>query len=98
MPIPVDHDQRRRDIADATWLVIEEAGVQGVTMRRVAEKMNGSTTLVTHYFKDRDSLISFANERTFDRWRAELDEVAIGVVEGHPRRRHRRFSSPARDQ
>jgi AcrR family transcriptional regulator len=47
-------------------------------MRRVAEQMNGSTTLVTHYFKDRDSLISFANERTFNRWRTELEELATG--------------------
>jgi len=57
MPKIVDHDARRRELVEASWAVIAEEGLEGVTMRKVAEAANCTTGRITHYFADREALI-----------------------------------------
>lgn len=57
MPRHVDHDQRRREILEATWRVLGERGVKGLSFRAIANELGGSTTLVTHYFDSQADLI-----------------------------------------
>lgn len=56
MPKIVDHDARRRAIAEALWRVVERDGVEAVTMRAVAREAGWSTGVVVHYFADMDAL------------------------------------------
>jgi AcrR family transcriptional regulator len=57
MPKIVDHNARRRELVEASWAVIATEGLEGVTMRKVAEAAGCTTGRITHYFADREALI-----------------------------------------
>lgn len=57
MPKFVDHDQRRRELLEATAAVIAAEGIQAATVRRIAQQAGCTTGLVTHYFAEKDDLI-----------------------------------------
>ena len=78
MPRQVDHDERRREVVRATFEVLAENGTRGLTFRAVADRMGGSSTLVTHYFPTRQALIDAAIEG-FQDWSAQLDELEQGL-------------------
>lgn len=50
MPKIVDHDQRRRELAEAAWKVITEVGIDGATTREIARASGYSTGVLAHYF------------------------------------------------
>jgi AcrR family transcriptional regulator len=57
MPRLVDHEQRRRDIVDATWTVIADEGYEAASMRRIAEEAGCTTGQITHYFEAKDDIL-----------------------------------------
>jgi AcrR family transcriptional regulator len=57
MPKVVDHDQRRRELLEATAAVIAAEGIQAATVRRIAAECGCTTGLVTHYFAEKDELV-----------------------------------------
>jgi AcrR family transcriptional regulator len=73
VPIQVDVDARRRDIADATFRVAAREGIGGVTIRSVAVELGASTTVITNYLPTRAHLLINAMESMTDEWLAELD-------------------------
>lgn len=44
-------------VQEATLKVIADEGVNAVTIRRVAKELNRSTTVITHYYANRDQLL-----------------------------------------
>lgn len=88
MPKYVDHDDRRRDILEATQQVLADLGPRGLTVRAVAQRMGGSSTIVTHYFGTREALIDGV-VATFADWPDQLRELEAGVTD--PRARLRLF-------
>lgn len=56
MPIVVDHEQRRREVAEIAADLIAKLGVERVTVREVAAAAGYSTTIVSHYFRDKREL------------------------------------------
>lgn len=58
-PVPklVDHDVRRREIAQAVWAVIAERGIEGVTLRCVAAEAGVSVGRIQHYYASREELV-----------------------------------------
>jgi TetR/AcrR family transcriptional repressor of bet genes len=60
MPKVVDHAERRRELISASWDVIAERGIQGVTLRNVALAAGCTTGRISHYFSGRDELLSSA--------------------------------------
>lgn len=57
MPKVVDHDARRVTIVEAALTVIATAGLEGATVRRIAEAAGSTTGLVTHYFASKDDIL-----------------------------------------
>ncbi len=57
MPKRVDHDQRRRHIAEALLRIAEERGLQHASMREVAAAAEVSVRLVQYYFHTKDELL-----------------------------------------
>jgi len=57
MPKVVDHDQRRRELVEATAAVVAAEGIQAATVRRIAAEVGCTTGLVTHYFAEKDELV-----------------------------------------
>jgi AcrR family transcriptional regulator len=76
MPMPrvVDHERRKRDIADAVWRVIAEEGLAAVTFRRIAKDLGGSTTLVTEAFSNRVDMLTFAVSSRLELWQQTFRE------------------------
>jgi AcrR family transcriptional regulator len=57
MPRQADHDQRRRQIAEAVWRLAAGTGLEGVTLRQVATEAGVSARLLQYYFGTRDELL-----------------------------------------
>jgi AcrR family transcriptional regulator len=66
MPKLVDHEERRRLIAQATWRVISRDGVRAASVRTVAAEADLSTGALRHYFDDHASLLLFAARHSLE--------------------------------
>ena len=60
MPKIVDHSERRQELIAASWDVIAQDGIDGLTMRRVAKAAGCTTGRISHYFSGREELLSSA--------------------------------------
>lgn len=60
VPKKVDHDARRRDIADALLQLAATAGLEAVSLRHVAAEAGVSMGAVQHYFRTKDDMLEFA--------------------------------------
>ncbi|MER7580333.1 TetR/AcrR family transcriptional regulator [Kitasatospora sp. NPDC097691] len=76
MPKQVDHDGRRRQIADAVCLLVDEHGLEGVTLRDVATRAEVSMGAVQRCFRTKEEMLRFAlahiGERVAQRVRRRL--------------------------
>jgi AcrR family transcriptional regulator len=78
----VDHDVRRREVAEAVWRVLASTGFAGLSLRAVAREMGATTGLLTHYFGSKRELVQHAlevvHERTGPRMaEAETDDRGV---------------------
>jgi AcrR family transcriptional regulator len=62
MPRRVDHEQRRRQIAEAVWRLAAQGGLEDVTLRQVAAEAQVSPRLLQYYFGTRNQLLLGALE------------------------------------
>lgn len=76
VPKLVDHDARRRAVADALLRVVRRDGIHAVSVRTVAAEAGTSPSALRHYFATQDELLAFAMlallARTGDRVRSLL--------------------------
>ncbi|MWA08414.1 TetR/AcrR family transcriptional regulator [Streptomyces sp. BA2] len=79
MPIEVDAAHRLDEIAAATIEVARERGVRAVTIRAVAERLGGSTAVVTNYVPSRADLMVNALRHAEREWAREADGLLSGV-------------------
>ncbi|MBI1261781.1 MAG: TetR family transcriptional regulator [Rhizobiales bacterium] len=70
MPKKIDHDIRRKEIAQAAISVIGSHGIENVRLIDVARQANATTGSITHYFEDKDAVLL-----------AALDQVSQGILE-----------------
>ena len=88
MPKIVDHELRRRELAQAALRVIGRAGLEATTTRAVADESGWSTGVLKHYFDDKDHLLHEAlrelermNLERFERARrASSGRAAVGAA------------------
>ena len=57
--LPVDHQERKRIIAQKAIEIIARDGMHAATIRRIAGELNTSTRAVTHYFDEKEELLHF---------------------------------------
>lgn len=79
MPAPVDHDVRRREVAEAVWRVLAHTGFAGLSLRAVAREMGATTGLLTHYFPDKRELVRHALEVVHERTAPRMAAAGDGV-------------------
>lgn len=84
MPAGIDHDQRLKEIAEATLQVAREEGANAVTIRAVAARMGGSTTLVTKFIPSRAALLANAFQHMKAYW-ADDQAAALDGMAGAER-------------
>jgi AcrR family transcriptional regulator len=90
MPVTVDHDVRRREVAEAVWRVLADTGFAGLSLRAVARELGATTGLVTHYFASKRALVGHALEVVHDRTaqrmaEAETSDRGVGGLRGRLR-------------
>jgi AcrR family transcriptional regulator len=80
MPKEVDHDERREELLEAVWRVIARDGMEGTTIRGIAKETGWSTGVLSHYFADKDEIVTsalrLAYERIATRWDQKLEGLA----------------------
>jgi AcrR family transcriptional regulator len=89
MPRVVDHDERRRDIADVAIRLLARDGAAGLSLRSIAAELGGSLTMVTHYYANRQELMTDLAHQICDTWRGAL--VELDETHREPRDRLRAF-------
>ncbi|WP_224282383.1 TetR/AcrR family transcriptional regulator [Streptomyces sp. LS1784] len=76
MPKQVDHEGRRRRIAEAVCLLVDEHGLEGVTLRDVATRAEVSMGAVQRCFRTKEEMLLSAlthiGERVAERVRSRL--------------------------
>ena len=76
MPKLVDHEERRRELGGAVWQVIRARGVDGASIRTVAQEAGWSPGALRHYFSTQSELLTFAMRMVVERV-----EARVGAVE-----------------
>ena len=79
MPRHVDPVARRRDILLATTSVLAQGGMRGLSVRTVAERLGGSTTLVTHYYPTMKDLLDELSTSMVESWDEEFAGLERGI-------------------
>lgn len=86
MPKIVDPERRRADVVDALFRVVRRAGLEGASLRNVADEAGLAIGSVRHYFDSHDALLAFALdamvERVSDRLLARVAVVLPEIEEG----------------
>lgn len=77
MPRVVDHEERRRHIAEAVFRLVGQRGLDGVGLREVAAEAGVSMGAVQHYFATKQEMLLFALGHMTDRVLARL-ALALG--------------------
>lgn len=57
MPAPVDHEARRLEVIKIATSILAEHGLEALSFREIAERAGYSTTIVTHYFRNKHDLL-----------------------------------------
>lgn len=78
MPRYVDHAARRDHVAQSAAELVAVHGLEGLTVRRVADAAGFSTTVVSHYFTDRRDLVLTTYRAAAARSSARLDAAIAG--------------------
>lgn len=79
MPKIVDHEERRAEIVAATMRVIERLGLDGATVREIAQEAGLSRSVLAHYFANKAQILVTAHQTAFaavrDRIAAQRAEI-----------------------
>ncbi|TWP45771.1 TetR family transcriptional regulator [Lentzea tibetensis] len=75
MPKVVDHEARRRELAEAVWRIVQRDGIDHASVRAVAAESGWSSGSLRHYFPTQDALLGFAMEMAFMRFLGRLEQV-----------------------
>lgn len=74
MPKIVDHEERRKEFADAAMRVAINHGVDALTVRSVAKEAGASTGALAHYFDTKDALLVAVQRSAGDSSLARIEE------------------------
>ncbi|CAM3686138.1 TetR/AcrR family transcriptional regulator [Marinicrinis lubricantis] len=80
MPKIVDHEERRKHIAEATWRIILNQGMKGASVRNIAKEAGLSLGALRHYFSTQDELLTFAMNLVKERATERIKLIAARDV------------------
>lgn len=71
----VAQPDRRLEVSAAAWRVIVREGLDRTSMRAIAQEMNCTTGVVTHYFRNKQELILFALHQVTERLQGLMEQA-----------------------
>jgi AcrR family transcriptional regulator len=77
MPKIVDHEIRKKQIAEASWRVILEMGMEGATVRNIAKEAGLSLGALRHYFSTQEELLDYAMNLVIERATERINKIVI---------------------
>ncbi|RKN74900.1 TetR/AcrR family transcriptional regulator [Paenibacillus ginsengarvi] len=80
MPKIVDHEQKRKLIAESAWHIIEEKGVEHASIRAVAAAAGLSPGALRHYFSTQDELLLFIVDYYLTRGATRAEGLEISRI------------------
>ncbi len=75
MPKIVDHDHKRKIIAETAWKIIEKEGIEKASIRKIATEAGMSAGALRHYFSNQDELLLFIIEYFLARGKKRSDNI-----------------------
>lgn len=75
MPKLIDFTDRKQFIAQATWKIMLEEGVESVSARNIAKEAGLSLGALRYYFPSQDELMLYAESLVFERLTEKTSEV-----------------------
>lgn len=84
MPIIVNRDERRAEVVRIAFDLVADRGIEALTFREIAAAAGCSTSIVSHYFGNKNELLfcvyQIANQRATERVQA-LREMGATITE-----------------
>ncbi|GAA2814542.1 TetR/AcrR family transcriptional regulator [Saccharopolyspora taberi] len=86
MPKRVDHQARRRQIAEALIDIVSREGMEAVNLRDVAAHAGVSMGAVQHYFKSKEDMLVHAAGHAADKVSDRIEEILRAEAGPTPRK------------
>ena len=84
MPKLVDHENRKLEIARATWRAIKILGIEKLTLRDIAVEAGFTTGVFSHYFEDKNDVLRYsfniAYRNAYDRIVKANEDIPDGFM------------------
>src|SRR5687768_4053698 len=77
MPKKVDHEIRRKKVAEAAWRVILKEGLEKASVRNISQEANMSLGAMRHYFKSQSDLWIFCMQMIIDRVALRIQNLDV---------------------
>ncbi|WP_028775429.1 TetR/AcrR family transcriptional regulator [Shimazuella kribbensis] len=77
MPKIVNHELRRKKVAEAAWRVIQKDGLEKASVRNIAQEASMSLGAMRHYFKTQSELFLFCMQMVIDRASSRIQSLTL---------------------
>ena len=84
------HGDLRSTLVDAASNMLKEEGIEGLSLRKLADKVGVSRTAPYHHFKDKNELLCAIAEQGFSHWQQDATEI-FKQIDLSPREKYRQF-------
>jgi AcrR family transcriptional regulator len=84
------HGDLRSSLLDAASSMLRENGIEGLSLRKLADRVGVSRTASYHHFKDKNELLCAIAEVGFKRWQQDAQEI-FAKQNLSTREKYRRF-------
>lgn len=84
------HGDLRSSLVDAASIMLKESGIDGLSLRKLADKVGVSRTAPYHHFKDKNELLCAIAEQGFMHWQQDATAIfnSVGLT---AREKYRQF-------
>src|SRR5690625_1659502 len=82
MPARIDPEERRQQVIEAAFRLVVAEGIEGVSLRKVADESGLNIGSVRHYFDGHHDLLTAAAEEAGDRMGRRLAEHPVKGLRG----------------
>ena len=84
------HGDLRSTLLNTANLLLKETGIEGLSLRKLADKVGVSRTAPYHHFKDKNQLLCAIAEQGFVRWQHDAESI-FNQTELSPKEKYRQF-------